>query len=59
MRNYGDMIKKYCNKHNLTQKDFGKIVGIDRSRINKIVLNRVKPNGGDLPKLEKFFNELT
>lgn len=56
MINYANLIKQYCIKHNISQVNFGKLVNIQGPQINKIINGKKKPNSGDLPKLEAFFN---
>jgi transcriptional regulator with XRE-family HTH domain len=53
--NYANLMKLYINKHGITQGEFGKRAGLERGRVNKIMLGRKHPNPPELVKLEKFF----
>jgi ribosome-binding protein aMBF1 (putative translation factor) len=53
--NYSEKIKKYCNKHSLTQGKFAILININVTQINKIINYKTKPNKVDKEKLEKFF----
>lgn len=48
-------MKLYINKHGITQGEFGKRSGLERGRVNKIMLGRKHPNPPELAKLEEFF----
>lgn len=55
--NYSNLIKLYINKNNISQGEFGKRSGLERSRVCKILAGKLKPNSVEFVKLEKFFKE--
>lgn len=49
-------INKFLNKTGMTQVALAKKLGIDRSRLNRVLKNRGRFQPEDLPKLDSFFS---
>jgi plasmid maintenance system antidote protein VapI len=48
-------IIKFLNKTGITQVTLAKKLGIDRSRLNRVLKNRGRFQPEDIPKLQHFF----